>query len=152
MKEVIFFISFLLITSLGFSQEKETLNELNWMPSYKEAVKKAKKEKKPLLLYFTGSDWCGPCIKLDKQLFHTEKFKNFSDENFVLYMANFPRNRDLVVKEARKTNQKLKEKHTIDSFPAIIVVDEKENVLGEKRGSYMVEYYYPFFETIVNNY
>ena len=47
-------------------------------------------------------------------------------------MADFPRNRDLVSKEARKYNKKLKEQHVVDSFPAIIVVDGKENVLGER--------------------
>lgn len=152
MKKVIFLSVLMFVSFLGFSQETEAVKEeihLNWVDSYKDALKKARKEKKPLLIYFTGSDWCGPCIRLDKKLFHTQKFKDFSDENMVLYMADFPRNRDLVSKEARKYNKKLKEQHVVDSFPAIIVVDGKENVLGEKRGSYMVEYYFPFFESLI---
>ena len=49
-------------TDEGFSEVREI--KLNWMPNYKKALKKSKKERKPVLIYFTGSDWCGPCKKI----------------------------------------------------------------------------------------
>ena len=76
----------------------------------------------------------------------------FSEENLVLYTANYPRNTDLVSLENKKTNKQLSKKYKQESFPTMIVVDEKGNVLGRKIGSYMVEYYYPFFEEMVRNY
>lgn len=125
---------------------------VNWESSFENAVKKAKKEHKPILLYFTGSDWCGPCKRIDKELFHTQKFADFSKDNLVLYVADFPSNRDLVSEENRKINKQLSKRYQQESFPTMIVVDEKGNVLGRKNGSYMVEYYYPFFEKITQNY
>ncbi|TYP97559.1 thioredoxin-like protein [Tenacibaculum adriaticum] len=133
-------------------QTKENLIQIDWQSTFKEAVKKAKKEHKPILIYFTGSDWCGPCMELDKNLFHTEKFKAYSKENMVLYLADYPRNKDLVTAKNKATNEELSRRYAQTSFPTLIMIDENGNVLGRKNGSYMVEYYYPFFEEISNNY
>lgn len=125
---------------------------LNWQSSFEDAVKKAKKEKKPILIYFTGSDWCGPCIRLEKDLFATNKFKKISDNKLVLYKADFPRNTDLVAPENRKINKELSHRYAQTSFPTMIIINEKGEVLGRKNGSYMTEYYFPFFEETTKNY
>ncbi|MFL0169622.1 thioredoxin family protein [Tenacibaculum maritimum] len=130
----------------------EERHRVNWEGSFKEAKKKASKENKPILIYFSGSDWCGPCIKLDKELFHTQKFKEFAAKNFVLYLADFPRNNDLVTKEAKKVNKELSERYGQSSFPSVIIVDADEMILGEKNGTYMTEYYYPFFNSVLKKY
>ena len=125
---------------------------VNWENTFEEAISKADAEDKPILIYFTGSDWCGPCKRIDENLFHTEKFTNFSNENLVLYMADFPRNRDLVTKENKKINKQLSKKYNQNSFPTMIMVDKRGNVLGRKDGTYMVDYYYTFFNSVVRDF
>lgn len=130
----------------------ETAISLGWETTFKDAVVKAKTEKKPILIYFTGSDWCGPCIRLEKSFFQTDKFKDFSDKNIVLYKADFPRNADLVTAENKAINKELSIRYSQSSFPTMIVVNEKGEVLGRKNGIYMSEYYYPFLEEITKKY
>ncbi|MGG8495686.1 thioredoxin family protein [Tenacibaculum sp. TC6] len=154
MKKISVFFLFLLIIQVSYSQEMIVNTEdiqVNWEPSYEQAIQKAKEENKPVLIYFSGSDWCGPCIKLDKELFHTQKFTEYANENLILYLADFPRNKDLVTKEANINNKKLAKKYK-NSFPMVILIDKKEKVLGEKRGSYMTEYYYTFFDTVLKKF
>ncbi|TCI84385.1 thioredoxin family protein [Tenacibaculum sp. M341] len=143
----LFVIVIVAFISNSFAQE--TANHVIWEPTFKEALEKAKSEQKPILIYFTGSDWCGPCIQLDKELFHTEKFETFAKEKMVVYMADFPRNRDLITSDARKINKELSKKYKQTSFPTMVIIDAKGNVLGQKNGKYMAEYYYPFFEEVV---
>lgn len=162
MKRIIFsFLVFSIATGTSFSQQQEDVEVaefvkeeivLNWVSSYKEALKKSKNENKPVLIYFTGSDWCGPCITLDRKLFHTEKFKTFADNNLILYMADYPRNLDLVDAETKEANIKLKKKYKQTAFPTLLMVNHKGKLLGTKKGVYMTEYYFPFFKSIVDKY
>lgn len=142
-------VDFDAVEEVEFVEVVEEQIIVNWEVTFKEAVAKAKQEHKPILIYFTGSDWCGPCIQLDEKLFHTEKFVAFSEDNMVLYMANFPRNTDLVSDENKRVNKQLSARYNQESFPTMIVVDENGNVLGRKNGSYLIDYYYPFFEEMV---
>jgi len=156
MKKIVTIISlFCLLYNLNAqvsSSHVGTDIDINWQPNLQMAIEKSTKENKPILLYFTGSDWCGPCINLDKNVFHTEKFKKFSDENMVLYMADFPRNRDLVTEENKKINEELRVRYDQSSFPTILIINAKGEVLGRKNGAYLAEYYFPFFEEVVNNF
>lgn len=140
------------ITNKIIKIEPEPRFFLNWQDSFDEALLKAKKEKKPILIYFTGSDWCGPCIKLNEKLFYTEKFEKLSSKKLVLYKADFPTNTDLVSPETKVTNEELSIRYAQSSFPTMIMVNEKGEVLGRKDGIYMYDYYYSFFEQIVNQY
>ena len=153
MKKVVALILFLGCFSIVFSQE--TKNEeitLKWEDSYKIALKKSKKEKKPVLIYFTGSDWCTPCKILDKKLFHTKKFKDLSDKDFVLYEADNPRNKDLLSPEKLKENNKLIRKYKIKSYPTLVLVNHRGKMIGYKSGLILTEYYYPFFQSVLDNY
>lgn len=125
---------------------------INWESSYKDALKRAKDENKPLLIYFTGSDWCGPCKILEKKLFNTDKFQEYADDKFVLYKADFPRNKNLVEDDKRKINKELKNRFGQTKFPTMIMVNGKEQELGIKQGMYMTEYYYPFFDKAIRNF
>ena len=62
-----------------------------WDDNYEKALEKAKTEKKMVLLDFTGSDWCGWCMKLDKEVFSKKEFKDYAKENLVLVELDFPR-------------------------------------------------------------
>lgn len=149
-----FAISFFL-TGIIFSQEETVENKtviLNWTATYKEALKKSKKEKKPILIYFTGSDWCGPCKVLDKNLFHTAKFKEIADKDLILYEADNPRNKDLVDSGRLKENFKLISKFKVRSYPTLVFVNDKGKMIGYKKGLILTEYYYPFIQAVIENY
>lgn len=156
----VYFLAVTFLLSVSYLHSQETVNnnavenhmedvKLDWVSSFKKAKKKAKKQNKPILIYFTGSDWCGPCIKLDKKLFHTEKFASYAKENMILYMADFPRNKDLVKDKVRKVNKALSQKYSQREFPTLIMVNHKGEELGKKRGMYMIDYYYPFFDEVL---
>ena len=132
--------------------EQENEIELAWIPTYKEALRKSKKENKPVLIYFTGSDWCGPCKVLDKELFHTEKFKSLADKDLVLLEVDLPRRRDLIAADKMKENLYLQNKYRIRAFPTLMMINYKGKKIAKKEGYVMTEYYYPFFHSVLRNY
>ena len=156
-KHIFTIILSILFTLNGISQEiianvDTQLIELDWIDNFKDALKKSKKEKKPVLIYFTGSDWCGPCKVLDKKLFHSEKFKSLADKDLILYEADNPRNKDLVSELKMKENLKLIRKYKVKSYPTLVLVNHKGNMVGYKKGLILTEYYYPFIESVLENY
>ena len=62
-----------------------------WGADFSEAQQIAKQNHKLILLNFSGSDWCGPCIKLKKDVFESAEFQSFAESNLVLLRADFPR-------------------------------------------------------------
>lgn len=126
--------------------------ELNWMSTYEDALKRAKEIKKPVLIYFTGSDWCAPCKVLDNDLFHTEKFKNLSDSDLVLLEVDIPRRKDLLSPDKMSENLYLQRKYKVKSFPTLLMVNHRGKKIGEKTGYVITEYYYPFFQSIIRKY
>ncbi len=126
--------------------------DLNWVATYKEALKRSKQEDKPVLIYFTGSDWCGPCIRLDRELFHTEKFKSLSDKDLILLEVDIPRNQDLVAPDKMSENLYLKSKFKVNAFPTLLFVNHKGKKVAEKRGYILTEYYYPFITSVIRKY
>ncbi|CCG52854.1 Thioredoxin family protein [Flavobacterium indicum GPTSA100-9 = DSM 17447] len=112
----------LLVSSFGFAQQTE---------SFAQKLEKAKTEHKKVLLYFSGSDWCAPCIKFKKFIVNTEEFKNFATENLVLYNADFPRqSKNKLAKEIEKENEALAEKYNSrGQFPLILLLDENGNIV-----------------------
>lgn len=134
--------------------EVEIVNkiELDWVATYKEALKKSKKEKKPVLMYFTGSDWCGPCKILDKDLFHTEKFKAIADKDLVLLEVDIPRRKDIVPQDKMSENLYLQSKYKVKAFPTLLMVNHRGKKIAEKKGYVITEYYYPFFQSVIRKY
>lgn len=104
--------------------------EATWLTDYPAAVKQAVAEKKPLLLDFTGSDWCGWCIKLDKEVFSQKTFVDYAAKNLVLVKLDFPSNKPQSEGE-KKQNEALAKKYDIQGFPTIVVLDSNEKKLGQ---------------------
>jgi len=104
---------FILFLSVAFSQSK-----LVWHDNVKEAVKISKKEKKPIMMFFTGSDWCGWCIRLQKEVFFKEEFKKWAGENVVLLELDFPR-RKALSSELKAQNTKLQRQFAIQGYPTV---------------------------------
>ncbi|WP_404424587.1 thioredoxin family protein [Nibricoccus sp. IMCC34717] len=93
-----------------------------WITNYSAALEKAKAEKKLVLLDFTGSDWCGWCKKLDKEVFSQKEFQDFASERFVLVTVDFPR-RKAIDETTLKQNHALQDQFKIEGYPTIVIVD-----------------------------
>lgn len=111
------FASLLGITSASAGGE-------GWTKDYEAALKQASAEKKNLLIDFTGSDWCGWCIKLDKEVFSHEAFKTGVKDTFVLVEIDFPRDKSKQPKPEIAQNETLKKKYAIKGYPTILLTDE----------------------------
>ena len=95
----------------------------NWHTDFEAAKKMAEQEGKDLLVNFTGSDWCGWCIKLRKEAFDQEAFRKGAKDLFVLVELDFPRDRSKLSKETREQNEQLKNRFEIRGFPTILLCD-----------------------------
>src|SRR4051812_3441467 len=93
-----------------------------WTEDYSKAVEKAKTENKNLLLDFTGSDWCGYCIALNKEVFSTAKFKEWAKQNVVLVEVDFPHSKPQTQK-IKTQNADLKGQYPTNGYPTILIVD-----------------------------
>src|SRR5215472_19230341 len=95
--------------------------ESDWLRDYSKAQEQAKANHKLLLLNFTGSDWCGWCIKFDKEVLSQPQFKNFAHDNLVLVELDFPRKKSQPT-ELQKQNRELAQQYEVFGFPTIIVL------------------------------
>lgn len=104
----------------------------NWQPNFDQAISKAQTESKHVILVFSGSDWCAPCIKLDREIWQSDAFKDYAKDHWILYRADFPRKKSNQLNEELKaTNQKLFEKYNkAGAFPEVVVLNAKGDVLG----------------------
>ena len=93
-----------------------------WLTDYKKAQDEAKANHKLLLLNFTGSDWCGWCIKLDKDVFSKPEFKQYASKNLVLLTIDFPRVKQQPA-EVKRQNQGLASQYQVSGFPTIVVLN-----------------------------
>ncbi|UFH35971.1 thioredoxin family protein [Flavobacterium acetivorans] len=108
------FITLLLLIG-SFAVEAQ---ELVWHTDVNKAIEISKKSKKPLLLFFTGSDWCGWCIRLQKEVLKTAEFEKWAKENVVLVELDYPR-RTPQTPEIKKQNDELQKAFGIQGYPTI---------------------------------
>jgi|TARA_B110000879_G_scaffold55995_1_gene78975 thioredoxin-related protein len=110
-----------------------SLTAQNWETDWKVATQKSKKNNQKLILVFSGSDWCIPCIKLEKEIWEAESFKAYALENYVLLRADFPkRKKNALSKEKQTHNDKLAERfNAAGYFPLVVVISTEEKVLGQ---------------------
>jgi thioredoxin-related protein len=100
-----------------------------WQTDFKAAQAKAKEEKKYLLVDFTGSDWCGWCIKLRNEVFDKEPFKAEAPKQFVLVELDFPHEKEQS-DDLKKQNKELSEKYNVEGFPTVLVMDAAGEVIA----------------------
>jgi thioredoxin-related protein len=102
-----------------------------WETDFENAQKKAEKEHKLILLNFSGSDWCGPCIRLRKEIFESVLFKNLADNNLVLVNADFPRlKKNQLSKDQQKKNDKLADKYNPQGiFPYTVLLSSDATII-----------------------
>src|SRR6266436_3885065 len=104
--------------------------ELDWQTDLSKAQAQAKKENKLVMLDFTGSDWCGWCIKLNAEVFSKPEFEEYAKKNLVLVEVDFPRKKKLS-EEQKKANNALQAKYKIEGYPTIIVLDGEGKQVGQ---------------------
>ncbi|HKS38557.1 MAG TPA: thioredoxin family protein [Verrucomicrobiae bacterium] len=104
--------------------------ELAWLTDLAKAQQKATAEKKMVMLDFTGSDWCGWCIKLNKEVFSTDEFAKYAKDNLVLVEVDFPQKKEQSAAQ-KKANQELEKKFKVEGYPTIIVLNAEGKKIGE---------------------
>ncbi|HQZ23709.1 MAG TPA: thioredoxin family protein [Flavobacterium sp.] len=98
--------------------------ELKWETDINKAISASNKTKKPMLLFFTGSDWCGWCIRLQKEVLKTPEFKTWAAKNVVLVELDYPRSKPQ--SEAIKNqNNGLQQIFGIQGFPTVYFATAK---------------------------
>lgn len=104
----------------------------DWKSNFEEAKAVAVAENKNILLVFSGSDWCAPCIKLDKTVWQSDEFKKESEKSWVIYRADFPKKKaNQLPPELAEANKKLAEKYNKNgSFPLVLLLDKNGKVKG----------------------
>ena len=102
-----------------------------WLGNYNDAVKEASASHKLIVVNFSGSDWCGPCIRLRKEILESTAFEDYAKENLLLVRADFPRQKKNQLDKAQvKRNEALAEQFNPDGkFPFTLLVDEHGKVL-----------------------
>ena len=107
------------VAALSASAFANTLE--GWSTDLEKALKDAKASKKSVLVEFTGSDWCPPCIAMRKNVFSKKEFVEAASKNFILVELDFPKGD----KELSEKNQPLAEKYKIEGFPTVVLLDSE---------------------------
>lgn len=125
---------FIVLLLCSFSVKAQ---ELRWESDVAKACEASIKSKKPLLLFFTGSDWCGWCMKLQNDVFKKQEFTKWSNENVILVELDFPKRKQLSP-ELTKQNQELQQMFEVRGYPTVwFVLPSKTNgkISFDKLGS-----------------
>lgn len=118
-------LAFILLTTTAFAG--------GWGDNYKAALATAAKENKKVLLDFTGSDWCGWCIRLKKETFDQPSFKEYADKNLILVEVDFPQGKTLAP-EIKKQNDTLQEQYQVQGFPTLVLLSPEGKLLKQQSG------------------
>jgi thioredoxin-related protein len=107
----------------------------DWQTDYAKALQTAKAQNKQVLLDFTGSDWCGPCIALRKRVFSSAAFRAYADKNLVTVEIDFPQQKKQSA-QLKNQNEKLGKQYGIDDkgFPTIVILDPAGKTIREFSG------------------
>ena len=129
-----FAIATLLAVPATAQGEQPNLNRpyAAWISSYSSAVAQSKLTGRPIMLVFTGSDWCPWCVRLTDEIFHTHKFARWSTQHVIKVEVDFPRNSQLPA-ELKKQNEQLLRQYGfhVKTYPTILFVDAEGHVLGK---------------------
>ncbi len=107
-----------------------------WLTDFEEAKKTAQQKHQFILLNFSGSDWCGPCIRLHKEIFDSEAFNSLANEQLVLVNADFPRmKKNQLPKALQEQNDKLADTYNAaGNFPCTLLLNAAGKVIKEWDG------------------
>lgn len=125
MKNTLLIISFAFLTGINAQQSTnknvESNDGLEWHDDLTKAIPLSLNSNKPLLLFFTGSDWCGWCIRLQREVFAYDEFKKWSNENVILVELDYPR-RKVLPPNILKQNRELQQIFGVRGYPTAWLV------------------------------
>lgn len=109
---------------------------VNWSGDFNETQKEAQRTHKYILINFSGSDWCGPCIRTRKEILETKTFEDYAAEHLLLVRADFPRQKkNQLPKDQVKRNEALADKYNPNGeFPLTLLVNEDGKVVKTWEG------------------
>jgi thioredoxin-related protein len=124
------FLSFLVLALL--------MNKLQWLNNLDEAMQAAKTKKEFILLNFSGSDWCGPCVRMHDQIFSSQIFDQYATDHLVLVNADFPRlKKNRLSPDQQKVNDVIADKYNPKGiFPYTLLLDTNGKVLKSWEGMF----------------
>ncbi|RIV71960.1 thioredoxin family protein [Flagellimonas aequoris] len=111
----------------------QNLSAQEWQTNLEKAQDLAQKNNNHIVLVFQGSDWCAPCIKLDREIWSTQEFQSLAKGHFVMLKADFPRKKQNKLPAVQEEHNKtLASKYNPNGyFPYVVVLDATGKVLGQ---------------------
>ncbi|WP_372369893.1 thioredoxin family protein [Candidatus Uabimicrobium sp. HlEnr_7] len=131
-KTVIFFLS-LCVAVTCYANEVATKGAEvgKWTMDVDAAYKLAKQKQLPILMNFTGSDWCGWCKLMDKNVFAENSWQTYAQKNLVLVTIDFPSNPNIVPEEYKQRNKKLQEKYGVRGYPTYVLLNKSQEAIAQ---------------------
>jgi thioredoxin-related protein len=116
---------FLLFVQIGTAQQ--------WLTDFDAAQTRATAEEKAIILVFQGSDWCAPCIRLDREVWSTPEFIEYANSNYIMLKADFPRKKkNALPQKQAEANAALAERYNPRGiFPLVVILDATGQVMGQ---------------------
>lgn len=112
----------------GQGGSMQNQGSLQWYTDFNQAVQTAQQQNKPLLLFFSGSDWCGWCKKLESEVFNKPEFASAVGDKFIFVDIDFPMNKQLPAAVTQQ-NEHLKNQYHVTGYPTVVILDPNLNVL-----------------------
>jgi len=119
-----------LVSGLSLMATADVAKSSGWVTDFEKVKGESVAVEQPILAFFTGSDWCGWCMKLKAEVLDKKEFKRFADANMVLFEADFPR-RKKVTAAVKAQNEELAKKYGVRGFPSLYLLDAEGKVLGQ---------------------
>lgn len=129
MKSICAFIITSLICCSQFLYADANNGKITWLTNYEQAVNDSKASSRPIILFFTGSDWCGWCNKLEDEVFSTQEFADRVGNKFIFVKLDFPLYKSIDPQLAAQ-NKQLQRKYDVKGYPTIIVLDSNQQQIG----------------------
>jgi len=125
-------ILFTLSISMLYAQEQTKLDTTIWHTDYQHILAEAKESGLPILMVFSGCDWCKPCIKLKEQILSKDEFSAWAKTHSVCIILDFPScKKNALSKEQTEQNETLAEKFNQNGvFPLVLLINGNEEVIG----------------------
>ena len=123
--KILYLLFFLLQLSYSMTGQE-------WLTHFDDAKKSASEKDRPIVLVFQGSDWCAPCIKLDREIWSTDTFRSYANTHFIMLKADFPKKKkNALPKEQQDRNNQLADKYNPQGiFPFVVVLNSSGTILG----------------------
>lgn len=135
MKHVMIALTVVFVATVAFGAPAVSRSVTKgWIEDFEAAKRQAAQEGKFILMDFSGSDWCGWCKRMDKEVFSQSKFVKEASKRYVLVMIDSPRDKEILSKLAQGQNDGLRAKYGVRGFPSVVIVDSAGEVVKRHSG------------------